>query len=111
MHVLYLEVRECACSIFGGQRVCMFYIWRSESVHVLYLEVRECACSIFGGQRVCMFYIWRSESVHVVVWRSERVPEVSFLPAIPLVLCHISAGSGLRIHQRGDHPIKVCTCV
>ena len=55
MHVLYLEVRECACSIFGGQRVCMFYIWRSESVHVLYLEVRECVCSIFGGQRVCMF--------------------------------------------------------
>ena len=71
-------------------------------MHVLHLEVRECVCSIFGGQRVCMFY---------VVWRSERVPEVSFLPAIPLVLCRISAGSGLRIHQRGDHPIKVCTCV
>ena len=70
-------------------------------MHVLYLEVRECACSIFGGQRVCMFYIWRSE----------RVPEVSFPLVIPLVPCRISAGSGLRIHQRGDHPIKVCTCV
>ena len=56
-------------------------------MYVLYLEVRECACL------------------------TERVPEVSFLPAIPLVLCRISAGSGLRIHQRGDHPIKVCTCV